>query len=177
MKTSYLVISSLSADHPGIVNSLSEVIVENDCNIEDSRMTVLGTEFAVILLVSGKWNAVAKLETALDALGQREDMQITTRRTDARESDGGRLPYGVDVATLDQPGIVHHLAGFFANHNINIEDMTTSRYPAAHTGTAMFSVHLDVTIPAETHISALRDEFFDFCDRLNLDAVLEPIKS
>jgi len=49
-------------------------------------------------------------------------------------------------------------------------------YAAAHTGTPMFSVHLTVDIPASLQIALLRDEFMDFCDQLNLDAVIEPIK-
>jgi len=71
---------------------------------------------------------------------------------------------------------VHHLASFFSQRNINIEDMSTSSYAAAHTGTPMFAVHMSVGIPAEIHIAALRDEFMEFCDTMNLDAVLEPIK-
>ena len=69
-----------------------------------------------------------------------------------------------------------NLAGFFADRNINIEDMATSTYAAAHTGTPMFSVHMTVGIPADMHIGALREEFMDYCDGLNLDAVLEPLK-
>ena len=69
-----------------------------------------------------------------------------------------------------------NLASFFSQRGINIEDMTTATYAAAHTRTPMFSVHMSVGIPAKIHISALRDEFMDFCDAMNLDAVLEPIK-
>ena len=35
---------------------------------------------------------------------------------------------------------------------------------------------LAIGIPANTHIALLREEFLDFCDDLNLDAVMEPIK-
>ena len=40
----------------------------------------------------------------------------------------------------------------------------------------MFAVHIAVDIPADMQIAALREEFMDFCDQLNLDAVIEPIK-
>jgi glycine cleavage system transcriptional repressor len=40
----------------------------------------------------------------------------------------------------------------------------------------MFSVHMTVGIPSEMHIAGLREEFMDYCDALNLDAVLEPLK-
>ncbi|MCW8845305.1 MAG: glycine cleavage system protein R, partial [Gammaproteobacteria bacterium] len=38
-------------------------------------------------------------------------------------------------------------------------------------------VQMNVDIPARIQLSGLRDEFMEFCDQLNLDAVLEPIKS
>ena len=41
----------------------------------------------------------------------------------------------------------------------------------------MFSVQLIAHLPAKIHIAALREEFMDFCDQFNLDAILEPLKS
>jgi glycine cleavage system transcriptional repressor len=175
-KVNHLVISALGEDRPGIVNQLSKAIYELDCNITDSRMTVLGGEFAILLLVEGPWNLLAKLEDQVPELQDRLQLTITTRRTGERVSQANLLPYGVDVVALDHPGIVYSLASFFSDKNINIEDMTTSSYAAAHTGTPMFSVRMSIGIPADIHIAGLRDEFMDFCDSMNLDAVLEPIK-
>jgi len=175
-KKSHLVISALGKDRPGIVNQLSKAIYELDCNVSDSRMTVLGGEFAILLMVEGPWNLLAKLEDQVPELQDRLHLTITTRRTEERAGNANLLPYGVDVVSLDHPGIVYSLASFFSDKNINIEDMTTSSYAAAHTGTPMFSVRMSIGIPADIHIAALRDEFMDFCDSMNIDAVLEPIK-
>jgi glycine cleavage system transcriptional repressor len=103
-------------------------------------------------------------------------MQITAKRTRPRPRSGDFLPYAVDVVALDHPGIVHNLAAFFAGREINIQDLSTTTYAAAHTGTPMFSVHMILDVPGNTHIATLREEFLDFCDRLNLDAVIEPVK-
>ncbi len=175
-KTNYLVISALGKDQPGIVDKLSKTILEHECNISDSRMTVLGGEFAILLLVEGNWNTLAKLEDAVPTLEQQLGLTIIAKRTEERTPSDNLLPYGVDVVAMDHPGIVHHLARFFSQRNINIEDMVTSSYAAAHTGTPMFSVHIAVGIPSDAHIATLRDEFMEFCDSLNLDGVLEPIK-
>jgi glycine cleavage system transcriptional repressor len=172
----YLVVSALGADRPGLVNELSRAILECDCNIEDSRMTVLGSEFAMLLLAQGNWNTLTKLEMQLKRLEQTLNMTILAKRTESRTPTGDALPYAVEVVAVNQPGIVHHLASFFASRSINIEDMVTRSYSAPHTGTPMFSVNLAIGIPANTHIAMLREEFLDFCDDLNLDAVLEPIK-
>ena len=172
----YLVVSALGEDRPGLVNELSRVILDCDCGIVDSRMTVLGGEFAILLMVQGNWNTLTKLEMQLKRLEQTLGMTIVTKRTEGRTLAGDVLPYAVEVVAVNQPGIVHHLASFFANRSINIEDMVTKSYSAPHTGTPMFSVNLAIGIPANTHIALLREEFLDFCDDLNLDAVMEPIK-
>lgn len=176
-KHNYLVISALGKDRPGIVDQLSRTILEEGCNIADSRMTVLGGEFAIMLMVEGNWNTLTKLEDTVPDLETRLGLTIIAKRTGEKKTSGKMLPYGVEVVALDHPGIVHHLASFFSNRDINIEDMSTSSYAAAHTGTPMFSVQMTVGIPSDVHIATLRDEFMEFCDSLNLDAVLEPIKN
>ncbi len=175
-KKNYLVISALGRDQPGIVDKLSKIILEDECNIIDSRMTVLGGEFAILLMVEGNWNTLTKLEDALPKQGKRLGLTIISKRTGERQSDSKTLPYAIDVVAMDHPGIVHHLANFFSKRNINIEDLVTSSYAAAHTGTPMFSVHMSVGIPAEMHIAELRGDFLEFCDSMNLDAALDPIK-
>ena len=77
---------------------------------------------------------------------------------------------------MDHPGIVHDVANFFSTRKINIEDLYTGSYQAPHTGTPMFSLHMTVGVPGDVSIAALRGEFMDFCDALNLDAMLAPVK-
>ncbi len=175
-QNNFLVISALGKDRPGIVKSLSKKILDGGCNINDSRMTVLGGEFAILLLVEGQWNTLAKLENALPELQTELGLTIIGKRTEKRSQSSNLLPYMVEVVAMDHPGIVNKLAEFFSERNINIEDLMTASYAAAHTGTPMFSVHLSVGIPSDIHLAALRDEFMDYCDALNLDAVIEPIK-
>ncbi len=173
---SYLVISALGEDRPGLVNELSRAILDCDCTIIDSRMTVMGNEFAMLLMVQGNWNTLTKLEMQFRRLEQALGMSILFRRTEGRALVGDILPYAVEVVAVNQSGIIYNLAGFFASRSINVEDMVTRSYNAPHTGTPMLSVNLAIGIPASTHIALLREEFLDFCDDLNLDAVLEPIK-
>lgn len=171
-----LVISAIGQDQPGIVDAIARAILESGNNIVDSRMTVLGGEFAIILLIAGQWNTLTKLEDSLPKLEKQWTLTITTKRTSDKAPAGDLLPYAVEVVALDHPGIVHHLANFFSTRNINIQDLVTNRYAAAHTGSPMFSVNIVVNIPADCHISSLREQFTEFCDELNLDAIIEPLK-
>lgn len=174
--SNYLVISSLGEDRPGLIRDLSETIVSCGCNIADSRMSILGGEFATIILVSGPWNSIVKLEDAVPALQEKLGLMIVCKRTEERKLDKNEVPYLVEVMTLDHPGIVHKVADFFSKHDINIHDMQTGSYHAAHTGTLMFTLNMTVEIPAKTHIATLREQFMEFSDELNMDAVMEPMK-
>lgn len=175
IKSNYLVISTIGTDQPGIVNKLARTCSTNNCNIIDSRMTVLGGEFAVIMMVSGSWDAIAKLEKALPVLSEELNLTTTVKHTQQR-NNAPALAYTVSVVALDNPGIVHELAQFFSSQNINIDDLQTGTYSAPHTGTQMFNLNMNIRIPSNTHIATLRDEFMDFCDDMNLDAMIEPLR-
>ena len=159
------------------MKDVSKAILDCGGNIEESRMTSLGAEFAVLMLISGNWHTPAKLEKALDTLGKTHNLIINIKKTGARDDQDDCIPYGVDVICLDQPGIVFHLSEFFASRGIEICDLATRRYAAPHTGAPMFSVQMTISIPSSLQISRLRDEFHDLCEQLNLDSILEPVKS
>jgi len=175
--TQLVVLSAVGVDRAGVVNDLSKVILDCGGNIEESRMTALGSEFAMLLLVSGNWAAIGKLEKALAKLTEDKPLSINIRKTDVRSANENSMPYGIDIVSLDQPGIVFRLANFFAARDIEIADLSTRKYAAAHTGSPMFAIQMSINVPASVSISHLRDEFHDLCDQLNLDAILDPVKS
>jgi glycine cleavage system transcriptional repressor len=173
----FIVISALGSDRTGLVYDLTRVVLDCSGNIVDSRMSAFGNEFAMLLLVSGNWHTLAKLETELKKLSDSSGITVSLRRTEQRPARKDVVTYSVDVVCLDQPGIVHNLAGFFSSRGIDIAELSTRSYAAAHTGAPMFSVQMLVHVPAKIHIAALREEFMDLCDQMNLDAILEPVKS
>ena len=172
-----IVISAIGTDRTGVVQDISRAILACGGNIEESRMAILGAEFAMLLLVSGNWHTLNRLETSLEKLGGDTQLTFTIRKTDANEPREDRMPYAVDVIALDQQGIVYHLADFFSSRDIEIADVATRRYAAAHTGAPMFAVQMAVNIPARLNLAQLREEFLELGDRLNLDAILEPVKN
>lgn len=171
-----IVISAVGSDRAGVVHDLTRTVLECGGNIVESRMSALGSEFAMLLLVSGTWHTLARLESELKKAGADSSMSITLRRTEPRGRREDMLPYAVDVVCLDQAGIVYNLANFFTSREIDIAELITRSYAAAHTGAPMFAVQMTINIPGSAQIAALREEFMDFCDQLNMDAILEPVK-
>ena len=173
----HIAISAIGPDKTGLVNELTQVISDCGGNISESRMTSLGSEFAMVLLVSGNWHSLAKLETELNKFADTASLALSLRRTEPRSSRTDLLPYSIDAVCLDQTGIVTALARFCSSRSIDIAEVATRAYPAAHTGALMFAVQMIVNVPSRLHLAHLREEFMEFCDSLNLDAILEPVKS
>lgn len=176
-----LVLTVLGPNRPDLIIELTRAIKEAKCTVVESRMTELGREFAGHLMVEGNWNHIARLENALDALSQRFQLKIHALRasenepeTEAEEEPG--LPYAIDIFATDQINNIHDLSEFLASRGVAILDLSSSRYPAPYTTAPLFLAHMIVRIPQGMRIVSLRDEFLDFCDQLNLDAILEPVK-
>lgn len=172
-----IVLSAIGTDRSGVVKDISKAILECGGNIEESRMTSLGAEFAVLMLISGNWHTPAKLEKALDELTSRHELVINLKKTGSAATQDDCVPYGVDVVCLDQPGIVFHLSDFFASRNMEICDVATRRYAAPHTGAPMFAVQMTVSVSGKAPIGQLRDDFHELCEQLNLDSIFEPVKA
>ena len=172
----FLVISAIGGDKPGIINGLSQAATGCGCNILETRMTVLGGEFALIMMISGQEEHILDAEQKLPNIAESFGLTTILKRTQPRQSADAGSPYQVSVISLDHPGIVREIASFFSERDINIEEMETGTYAAAHTGSPMFSLQLSVNIPASVAIAALKESFVSFCDERDLDASIEPCR-
>ena len=168
------VLTTIGRDRPGLVNDLAKLAHDLKLSIEDSRMTVLGGEFAVLMSVSGGGLALSRLEEKLAQLAEANGLAYLFRRTSDREGVEGCLPYTVSVTAMDHPGIVYAVASFFSSRSINIHNLDTVTERAPHTGTPLFSMVMEIEVPPTVRIAELRDAFFYFCDDRDLDAEFRP---
>ncbi len=172
----HLLISAFSTHPDSPLLSVSRRIADSGCNLVDARLATVGRDVSVLALAVGSWDAVAKLESALARLEREEGLRLTWYRTGPKALQSDLLPYVVEVVAADKPGILYQLADFFDRQNITIENLGSARYRAMQTGADMFSAQITIGVPANMHIAALRDDFLEFCDHLNLDAIMDPMK-
>ncbi|MEO6925928.1 MAG: glycine cleavage system protein R [Rhodanobacter sp.] len=173
---SQLLIQALTPAGKSPLLALARRIADAGCNLSESRVSTIGTEVSLMLLASGAWDALAKLETALTKLARDESLRLVHYRTGPRENSAHLLPYLVEVVAADRPGIVVRIVEFFSQHEISVEQLNSTRYQAMQTGADMFQAQFTIGIPADIHIAALRDDFLELCDGLNLDAIMDPVK-
>ena len=172
----YLLINAFATHPESPLHSVSRRIVESGCNLVDARLATVGRDVSVLALALGSWDAIAKLESALARLERDESMRLHYYRTGPKPMQSNLLPYVVEVVAADKPGILFQLADFFDRQGISIENLHSARYRAMQTGADMFSAQITIGIPADMHIATLRDDFLEFCDHLNLDAIMDPMK-
>jgi glycine cleavage system transcriptional repressor len=127
--TVHFAVTIIGKDSPGIVAGATEVLFRLGCNIEDSSCTMLGGEFAMILIVSHK-KPFSKTQLLEDFKAFGEAMQLSVfARTLSKDEIRYEMPSGeicmVSVYGSDQPGIVYRVTKELAARKINIADMNT----------------------------------------------------
>ena len=98
----HFAVTIISKDRPGIVADVTEVLFRLGCNIEDSSCTMLGGDFAMILIVShDKPFPRSGLDDEFKGLHERTGLtasvrHLTENEVCSGERGGGALPdFGV----------------------------------------------------------------------------------
>ena len=174
----HIVISAVGTDRIGMVHDLSKAIADCGGTISESRMTALGNEFAMVLLVTGNWHTLAKLEGEFKKLGDadRDEHPMAPHRSARARAPTCCRTRSTSSASI-RPASSRRCPASSPQRGVDIGEISTRSYAAAHTGAPMFSMQLIVNVPSRLHIGVLREEFMDFCDHQNLDAIFEPVKS
>ncbi|MFQ3547255.1 MAG: ACT domain-containing protein, partial [Termitinemataceae bacterium] len=145
------------------------------CNIEESRMTILGGDFAILMLVSGSADMLQNLVNDRSILEERLGLSIQIRHTSGGIHTEGFLPYQLESSSLDTPGIVHGVSAILRKHGINITDLETNTESAPLTGAPLFTMKARILIPSTLSIATLRKELEELELQYNLDIRLSPM--
>lgn len=172
----YLVVSALVKNSSEIIRKFSKLSKSSGCNVIDSRYKVLGNELSLMVFLGGSWDAVAKIENQIAIFAEEHQFKVITERTTVDKLQGEAMPYAIDVVGLDQPGVIFSITDFMSQNELLIQDMSSNTYEASLTGAKMFSLNMVVNIHSDSSIAAIRSDFIEFCDHLNLDAIMEPVK-
>jgi glycine cleavage system transcriptional repressor len=166
----HAVLTVIGADRPGLVDDVTRFIVDRDGNLEDSRMVNLHGQFAMMILVAGSEEAIARMR---DELGELERASAVRAELIAADEERGgvaaALPFRLQTWAMDHPGLLHAVSHLLRSVGANIESAQTSLQGAPMTGTPVFSVDLVVSVPAAASIAELRAALGRLCDEQNMD--------
>jgi glycine cleavage system transcriptional repressor len=170
---SYLVLTALGPDRPGLVNEISAMVLAAGANLEDSRMAILGGEFALLMLLSGDQKAIAAVESRGVQLGERLGLRLLSKPTSSPQAPRDFLPYRIRVSGVDRPGIVQGVSSVLAGRGVNVASLESRLVYAPESGTPMFILEAALQIPSALALADLRRELSTACDQENWDFTLE----
>ncbi len=165
-----LSLSAIGKDRTGIVCSVSKVLFELGCNIEDSTMTLLGGQFAVILLLSCPENSdMAKIKSKLKSSLKNLDLAVSVNEVDNSGKDKKICgDYVIAVYGADKSGIVYNISKYLADNKINITDVQTKISGKAKNG-KVYIMLLEVVVPKSLNIEEFKHYLQHLAQELNVE--------
>ncbi|PVZ83896.1 glycine cleavage system transcriptional repressor [Serratia sp. S1B] len=163
----YLVITALGADRPGIVNTITRHVSSCGCNIEDSRLAMLGEEFTFIMLLSGGWNAITLIESTLPQKGAELDLLIVMKRTNSQERPPMPTTVWVQVEVEDSPHIIERFTGLFSAWQMNIAELVSRTQVTEGGLPPQLYIQITAHSTGVQDASNIEQVFYRLCTELN----------
>jgi glycine cleavage system regulatory protein len=151
-----LVLTVISPDRTGLVESIARTVAEHGGNWLESRMCRLGGEFAGILRVEIPAEKKSALLDALQKL-QTNGLQIVVRADGAAAATAGRQTK-LEIVGSDRPGIVRDITSALARASVNVEEFSSEVVSAPMSGETLFKAGIRLQLPAGCDVAALKKD-------------------
>ncbi len=173
----HFAVTIISKDRPGIVADTTEVLFRLGCNIEDSSCTMLGGDFAIILIVSHtKPFTKSRLMDEFKELHERTGLATYVRTLSEAEicplKEEGELCL-VSVYGSDQPGIVFQVTRTLADQCVNITDLNTKLIGTREE--PVYVLMLEATLPDGLTVDGVSDMLENLRKELNVEITVRSI--
>ena len=124
----HFALTIVGRDRPGIVSQVTEILFNQGCNLADSSCSILGGQFAMILILGHP--GFTSRESFGDAFKPLEEADLTVALRVLKP--GGELRPHIEgelcmisVYGSDKPGIVYRVAQVLGDKQVNITDLNT----------------------------------------------------
>ena len=171
MKSS-VVLTIVSDDRPGIVESLSHLLEQHGGNWTESSMLSLAGKFAGILLASLPADRVEGFLAELKTL-ESKGMSIVAQRSQEVLPAAELREFTLDLVGQDRPGIVHDISEILTRHHVNVHELDTECQSASMSGEMLFLAKARMGVPPTASIEELRRDLEELANELMVDIRLD----
>lgn len=124
----HFALTIVGRDRPGIVSQVTEILFNLGCNLADSSCSILGGQFAMILILGH--DKFTSRESFGDAFKPLEDTDLSVALRVLKPGGEQRPRIEGDLCMIsvygaDKPGIVYRVAQVLGQRMINITDLNT----------------------------------------------------
>ncbi|HEY9746794.1 MAG TPA: ACT domain-containing protein [Oculatellaceae cyanobacterium] len=174
------VISGIGPDQPGIVAAIASILEHHGCNIEDTTMTRLAREFAVILVITVPDGLpFSKLQQEFVQLEDTHNMAILIKPIPEHMMPEDHLPnnpYMISVAGKDHTGITYHVSQKLAEMDINITDLNAQIIQGDEGPVYIMMVEVDIP-PSIIAVSTVEQELKALAEQIGMEIQLRPLET
>lgn len=166
-----LVLTIISDDRPGVVESLATVIESHGGSWQESRMAHLDGKFAGILRVTVSNASKEAMSSDLMALAS-QGIQVLL--SEGKTNDNGSLKQ-VNISAIgpDRSGIVLELSRAFSQRQLNVSQLDTDCTSMPWSGDPQFEAHYQLQVAAQTDLDELQESLDTIADDLALDIKID----
>ena len=169
MKT-YLVLTIIGEDKPGIVGSLAKVIADHSGSWLESSMSQLAGKFAGILRVSVDENQSEALVNSLKGLS--DELRLIIERVSYDENDAKHQIIELSLLGNDRPGIIKEISKTVTELSVNFEQLNTECMSAPMAGDILFKASASLKVPDGLSIDVLQQALENLADDLIVEIKL-----
>lgn len=173
----HIVVSISGRDEVGIVRKVSSAVAEHNANMEESKMAILGGDFAMIVYVSME-QAESSDKLASKLRSELPNFSVSVRETTApEEAEAPKSIWSISLEGPDHPGIVAALSEALAKNGCNVLEMETETTTAPFAGYELFKVSGVLTVD-ENHLDGLSKALDKVEDRFGstISVIQDPSK-
>lgn len=173
----WFAMAAIGRDRPGIVADLAECVYACGCNLVDASMTMLGSEFATLMLVSGTGADLReRLYEATKRLEWERHLTVFLRPVEAPSAAGAGADWSLSAVGVDKAGIVAGVSRVLADHGVLITDLRGEAKPVAESGTPLYTLQIRMRVPASCPIAGLQADLEKAGAGLGIEVSMEPLK-
>jgi glycine cleavage system transcriptional repressor len=166
----YLVLTAVGTDRPDIVNQLTHLISDCDCNIVDSRMALFGAEFTLIMLISGNWNALTRIETTLPFKSHELELMTVVKRTTPHKNQSYPARVKMTMRIRDSAGIIGQFTQFISDQNLELVSLRSDIIDNRADAIPLLEAEFIARMPHSVDPYQIEQAFSELCKQLGTDS-------
>ncbi len=166
------IMTAFGKDRAGIVADVTRLLYENDCNLEDTTMSMLADEFTLSLLFSSQRSDLEDLltkECRRLELDKNISAFVRPLQSYVEQPKTSYKTCTLHIEGLDQAGIVYKTSQFLADNNLNIIQLESSASSSPQSGATIYTMTIDVQVPEELPFDQLEEKLTAVADDLHVD--------
>ena len=168
MSDTYLVLTVIGDDRPGLVGELSAAIAAHQGNWLESSMSHLAGKFAGIVKVAVPAAQAGALQAALSKFAA---LKVMAEAAGGKSAAAGRR-LKLALVGHDRIGIVREVSQVLARHAVNVEKLETHTASTPMSAEILFHCEADLAAAPDVDTRALKAELEKLSDDLMVDISL-----